>query len=303
MATGDTTIYDGQQSVENVTVKSNGQWKKVTLGGVAGIVLGTAAGYAANSMMAKDADTKEAKTGTEDNKSVDGKHGTTANHATGYDTENIAQATCVNDDMSFGDAFEAARNEVGAGGSFVWHGNVYTTFHAEEWEAMSHDEQVAFSRGAIAGAEMPQTHKPDVAMNSTETEQHTEEHGAETTETDSNVRQASQETGDQPEVEILGVTESNIGGHDVFIGGMTINGENVMLIDSDENGHFDHVIHDTNHNNRIEEDEIKPIEENNTLTVENFANASGMPNPMESRDFVANNDMPDYVNDTDPTLI
>ena len=39
------------------------------------------------------------------------------------------------------------------------------------------------------------------------------------------------------------------------------------------------------------------------MTVENFANASGMPNPMESKEFIADNNMPDYVDATDPVLV
>lgn len=47
----------------------------------------------------------------------------------------------VNDEMSFAEAFEAAREEVGAGGAFVWHGEVYGTYTEAEWNGMSKDEQ------------------------------------------------------------------------------------------------------------------------------------------------------------------
>ncbi len=53
-------------------------------------------------------------------------------------------ATCVNDDMSFGEAFAAARAEVGPGGFFVWEGAAYNTYYAEEWAAMSPEEQQQF---------------------------------------------------------------------------------------------------------------------------------------------------------------
>ena len=46
-------------------------------------------------------------------------------------------ATSVDDSMSFGEAFAAARHEVGAGGLFVWHGQTYGTYYKEEWDAMS----------------------------------------------------------------------------------------------------------------------------------------------------------------------
>lgn len=50
-------------------------------------------------------------------------------------------ATSVDDDMSFGEAFAAARHEVGAGGLFVWHGHTYGTYYANEWNSMSAEDQ------------------------------------------------------------------------------------------------------------------------------------------------------------------
>lgn len=50
-------------------------------------------------------------------------------------------ASGVSDDMSFSEAFEAARSELGPGGVFEWHGNVYSTYTAEEWDNMAEDEK------------------------------------------------------------------------------------------------------------------------------------------------------------------
>jgi hypothetical protein len=47
--------------------------------------------------------------------------------------------------MSFSEAFAAARHEVGAGGVFEWHGNVYGTYYANEWQGFSDEYQNAFS--------------------------------------------------------------------------------------------------------------------------------------------------------------
>lgn len=55
------------------------------------------------------------------------------------DTVDIADS--VDDDMSFSEAFRTAREEVGSGGAFVWRGNVYSTYTAEEWEEMSAEEK------------------------------------------------------------------------------------------------------------------------------------------------------------------
>lgn len=42
------------------------------------------------------------------------------------------EATCINDDMSFDEAMEAARKEVGKGGSFTWNGMVFSTYTSKE---------------------------------------------------------------------------------------------------------------------------------------------------------------------------
>ncbi|MEZ0607485.1 hypothetical protein ACAW74_03165 [Fibrella sp. WM1] len=48
-----------------------------------------------------------------------------------------AVATTVDDSMTFGEAFAAARAEVGPGGVFRWHGRPYNTFWQEEWADLS----------------------------------------------------------------------------------------------------------------------------------------------------------------------
>lgn len=53
---------------------------------------------------------------------------------------NMPVAHGVNDDMSFNEAFAAARHEVGPGGLFEWHGQVYGTYYETEWNAMSQAE-------------------------------------------------------------------------------------------------------------------------------------------------------------------
>lgn len=53
------------------------------------------------------------------------------------DPDLLDVATSVDDSMSFSQAFAAARHEVGSGGMFIWHGNTYNTFYAEEWNSMS----------------------------------------------------------------------------------------------------------------------------------------------------------------------
>lgn len=47
------------------------------------------------------------------------------------------QIGLVNDSMSFEEAFQAARTQTGPGGIFIWHGQVYNTYHKEEWSGLA----------------------------------------------------------------------------------------------------------------------------------------------------------------------
>lgn len=53
-------------------------------------------------------------------------------------------ANSITDDMSFNEAFGAARSEVGQGGFFEWNGETYNTYYKDEWDAMSEAEQNEF---------------------------------------------------------------------------------------------------------------------------------------------------------------
>lgn len=54
-------------------------------------------------------------------------------------------ATLVNDNMAFGEAFAAARNETGQGGVFMWKGELYNTYYTEEWDAMTPEQKTQFA--------------------------------------------------------------------------------------------------------------------------------------------------------------
>lgn len=53
----------------------------------------------------------------------------------------VPVSTSENNHLSFEEAFESARDEVGKGGFFTWNGQTYNTFYKEEWDAMSTDEK------------------------------------------------------------------------------------------------------------------------------------------------------------------
>lgn len=109
--------------------KNGGQfWKYVLIGGVPGIMLGSGGTVVAENVVEKV------------NEDVVPEEDAAAEELT---PANVPVAN-VSDDMSFGEAFAAARAEVGAGGVFMWHGNLYNTYVAEEWDAMSTEDRAEF---------------------------------------------------------------------------------------------------------------------------------------------------------------
>lgn len=95
-------------------------WKTVAIGGTTGILMGAGTMYAIQSLASDNS--VEASTD---------------------DTLRVATSA---DGLSFRQAFDAARAEVGPGGVFRWHGNIYSTYTEEEWKAMSEQEHDLFAQ-------------------------------------------------------------------------------------------------------------------------------------------------------------
>ncbi len=139
-------------------------WKRVAIGGVSGIMVGSAAAYAATHLLGNQ-DAEQPADDTKDDAAAQ--------------TADTKMATTVSDDMTFEDAFAAARDEVGAGGVFTWHDNVYGTFTTAEWEAMTPQEQMDYF-AAISGQEVPQ-HEPVAAAQPAVQEVHHYHHAVDNT--------------------------------------------------------------------------------------------------------------------------
>ena len=57
-------------------------------------------------------------------------------------------ATSVGDEMSFGEAFQASRVELGAGNFFWWNGRFYNNYTEQEWESLSAADKAEFAQEA-----------------------------------------------------------------------------------------------------------------------------------------------------------
>ena len=153
------------------TNKSEMKWKEVTIGGFAGIMLGSAGTFAATAApidVTEDIEEERADENAEETTNSVVAHG------------NVASG--VTDEMSFSEAFATARHEVGAGGCFVWHGKVYGTYYADEWNAMTPDQRDEFVSSTI-GVDTTSHHNQTYASN-TSTQTHQVSHQEEEVEED-----------------------------------------------------------------------------------------------------------------------
>lgn len=267
-------------------------WQSVTIGGVTGILMGAGSMFAVQAT----ADSNVSEAAEADN-TLDTNAG---------ETGGIRVAT-VDQNLSFGEAFAAARSEVGAGGVFHWHGNVYNTYTAEEWNSMSDAEHRQFAQQVLPEVTTEVQHH---AAHHTDAS-HTAAHQSATVEEETASQQATtvshEADSDEPEVHFLGVRQVDTADGGTWnVGHITIDDQDVALIDLDNDEVFDVTVSDRNHNNQIDDNEVVDIS-NLQLTVTDFAIASAqedfsvqgeaelVSNPQD--DLAA--DMPDYMNDAD----
>lgn len=222
--------------------------------------------------------------------------------------DKIDVATSVNDNMSFNEAFAAARAEVGPGGCFEWHGQVYGTYTAAEWNNMSAAEKdeygshfswnhidpshsnVAHHHGTF-NVDSPVSEEISDSRLEAELDNQlaeSEAEGVELYEPDeafvSEVLDSN--PGFDQKVEILGVTyDSNA---DAAVGKMTIDDQEVILIDVDHDSQFDYMAVDVNNDGVIDTDELTPIIDNN-LMVDDLG---GFDDPAD--DYLASEDGSDF---------
>lgn len=294
MKPNDETTYQTQNEDKNKN-SAKGSWQKVTIGGVTGILMGASAMYVGNASATEEADTLD-------------ENDSATQPTTSHTAENGLRVAEVDQKLSFGEAFAAARAEVGAGGVFHWHGRTYNTYTESEWENMSDAEHNQFAQQVapeIQANEMPSEHHHS-------TVQHHEAHHERQEDVfqQPQVRQLSgdQEEQEEPEVHFLGVDQVQTNsGQTMNVGHMTIAEEEVALVDMDNDMIFDVAVSDRNHNNQIDEGEVIDISDRQ-LTVTDFAIAAERENGNEmpaQPEMVSNpqdqlaEDMPDYMNDVD----
>ena len=277
-------------------------WKKVAIGSAAGILLGAGAIYAVSGEEKQDA-ASTASSPTADKQPV--------------------KVGEVSEDMSFTDAFNSARAQVGPGGVFHWHGGIYSTYTTDEW-----DQMTAESRESYA-----QTVKPEIKAGEMENayvaEAHTVAHSHVADHDD--VQPVSHESAQatvqqQTDVEPAYVAasqshqEATTSDDDVHIVAQgTVQGHAAATVDLNGDGDADVAVIDVNDNQVLDDPDVVVDQQGNMATVGQIAEASGQ-HTDDGTDYAmqqdANNDpnmqqvaygenpdvspdMPDYMNDAD----
>ncbi len=257
---------------------SGGTAAGVVIGAVGGLAMGAAGAYAGTRIFADDDAPKGVVEPSIDDVEESGNAAGGVGEilsAKAEDAEAIQIASSVNDDMSFSEAFAAARAEVGAGGVFEWKGNLYNTYYKEEWDAMSAEEKNEFSQSL---------QETDVQA------------GQEIVADEGEPVVAIVDDSDD-EVRILGVIEENVEGQDMYIGAVEVEGENILYIDADHDGLFDVAVSDLDHNGSIDEFEILDVSEAGFSVDDMAAQMMDIDN-----DLLSSNDLPDYMNDADVSM-
>lgn len=228
---------DNTKSPSNKSTKARVA-RSVAMGGVMGILLGTTTSFvAADSVIHNDNPDKPEKPTDNHNNNEE---------QPAWTDGNVAVATTVNDDMSFGEAFAAARAEVGSGGSFEWHGNVYSTYTAEEWNSMSAEEKEEYNNHFNWS-------------NHTNTYNDSSDTVEAVAVSEENTAEAIMAEPDEPEIQVLGIVHDEESGAN--IAGVMVDDQRVIMVDIDGSGTIDYLAMDQNQDGQITSDEISDVSE------------------------------------------
>lgn len=268
------------EQVQDQTASKSRVAMGTALGAGAGVLLGDLSSFAAGrvaDVIAEEEPEVVPDTELEAEVEVEAEVETTAdiNHSWSDGTVDVAQS--VNDSMSFSEAFAAARAEVGPGGAFEWHGKVYGTYYAEEWNSMSAAEKAEYNSHFSWGGDGGSTEAdidPDDGKGGP---------------IDDDVVEVEVEA--DPEVEILGVYHDEELGAD--IAGVRVDGQDVFYVnvDPEDNDVVDLVVSDFDDNKEITDNEVVVLEDSD-LTISDFVAA-------EEELLADNYEEQDYVNDID----
>ena len=274
-AAGEDTQFDDTRFADAKTQQAADepvQPKKVAIGKRVAIAFGAAAALGAGAAVMMSATTADGTGGN-------GGHGT---HPEWTDGE-VQVAGGVNDGMSFTEAFNAARDEVGSGGVFEWHGNIYSTFTEDEWNGMSLAEREEYGshfnwngNGGNAGQEVAASAEPvdddtvevSVADGQTDSAEPDYIAGDGSTQGEAEaVAVADDDVTADDEVQILGVEHDGQTG--MTYAHITFDDHDAVLVDINNDNTFDVLAVDANDDHQLSDNEMIDISDHN-ITAESL---------------------------------
>lgn len=208
------------------------------------------------------------------------------------------------DAENFNDAYAQARVQVGPGGVFEYNGKIYSTYTAEEWNEMSAAERAEYQGKIFENTPAPQHHSASHTSVATDIAGHQEQINIEATSGNNEAIPANAEMiAVEPvdnEIRVLGVEAvQNDYGQIMNVALVECEGDQALLVDVDNNGSIDVLIHDDNFDGQIQESEIHDIS-GAGLEVADLLQAQA----AQEGDvyYAACDDMPDYINDADSIM-
>lgn len=249
-------------------------WEAVAIGGTAGILIGGAA-MLATSLTAEAS--KPEIIPTEDLGETESLEIAPPEIPTETEASQPS-VTVVSGGLSFSEAFREARAEVGPGGVFTWHGGVYSTYTADEWDAMSIGERDTYvhSISPSVYAEAAQDHSVNHSHVHHVDVDHSQYHA------EGNAVHISEDSvNDYDEgVRFLGISAigENEDGSTNYAGIATIDGHTTILAntDGDAENTFDQMWVDINDNENVEYGEVADISDLG-MTAGDFATLAESP--------------------------
>ena len=277
-------------------------WKKVAIGSAAGILLGAGAIYAVSGEEKQDA-ASTASSPTADKQPV--------------------KVGEVSEDMSFTDAFNSARAQVGPGGVFHWHGGIYSTYTTDEWDQMTAESRESYAQAVKPEIKTGEMENAYVAEAHTVAHSHVADHDdVQPVSHESAQATVQQQTDVEPAYVAASQShqEATTSDDDVHVVAQgTVQGHAAAAVDLNGDGDADVAVIDVNDNQVLDDPDVVVDQQGNMATVGQLAEAAGQ-QPDDGTDYAMQHDdsldpniqqvaygenpdvspdMPDYMNDAD----
>lgn len=285
-----------QNQVNEENKPNRAKWVKIAGGAGTALLLGSAA-MLLTSLKPADGDIEP----SDENTAEQGEDANVVTDTIG--DGNIPLATIASDDMTFEEAFAVARQEHGPGATFVWHGNVYSTYLAEEWKELTTQQQDDYVGHATDTHSAQQTTNNDTVEVISVDDSHVNkptgdgennngqnEQGSGNENNNNQQQHLQAALNENMEVEVLGVIHDDESGVNVV--NMTVDGHDAILVDVDNDNNIDGIIVDLNDDGKITDNEIADISDQG-LTIDQFTDQTNAPQNF----CIDDNSLPDYSND------